>query len=104
MKTISINGTDRDDFIFVFDQFGQVTARKGDDRIQFASADDVRVDGGFGHDEFDFYYLSNQRMTLNEINDDKTVIKIRDLDGDVQKIVLIDVEEITWSIEKGLDL
>lgn len=94
-----INGTDIDDYFVISSCVESVSGRKGDDFFVLDSRRDVRVDGGFGFDSFDFQALIGQTVTFNEI-DDKTVIKIFDdaTNDQIQKIVLLDVENITWSM------
>lgn len=92
-----LNGTDQDDFIFITNGVCEVNGRKGNDYFTLSSDDDVRIDGGFGHDTFDFFTSGTEIVEFNQINDDKTIIKITDGD-DIQKIVLVDVETINWGM------
>lgn len=96
---IVLNGTKVDDFFIVADGYDLINGRKGDDRFVSDTLGDFKVDGGFGFDAFDFQALLDQSVMLNEIKD-KTVIKIFDdaTDERIQKIVLIDIEDITWSL------
>lgn len=101
-KMIHLNGTENDDFIFVFDRVGKVTARKGDDFVKLGATNDVVIDGGFGHDTFEFYLEDGQDAVFFHSNDfEKFVIKIFDEDtGErLQKIVLHDFEQINWPYE-----
>lgn len=93
-----IFGTKNDDFLFVRDGIDRVFAKKGDDHIALdETRNDVKVRGGEGNDVFEFQLMSGQAMSIKDINDHKTVIKIFDDAGDrVQKIVLFDVEQIDW--------
>lgn len=91
-----MNGTDQDDIIMVISGACDYYGRKGDDHFILATTDDVRIDGGFGHDVFEFQLLIDQTATFSETSDDRTVIKIFEDGVQVQKIVLLDVEQIDW--------
>lgn len=98
---ITINGTENDDFIFAFEGVGEVNARKGDDHIYLDSDyHDIIVDGGFGFDTFEFQTTDLQTVTFNQIDEEKTVIKVFDAEtgNQMQKIVLLDIEQIDWSM------
>lgn len=91
-----MNGTDQNDLMHVITGVTDVFGRKGDDFIILESTGDVRIDGGFGYDIFEFQVLIDQTVTFNDTFDDKTVIKIFEDGVQVQKIVLLDVEQIDW--------
>lgn len=89
-------GTNTDDFLIVNTGTTDVFARGGDDVIRSNTADDVKVDGGNGFDIFEFQLFAGQNFTMNETDADRTVIKIFEDGEQVQKIVLLDVEQIDW--------
>lgn len=99
----TIIGTANDDFLFVYHGDKTVRAGKGDDTIYFASNSDTVVHGGDGFDVFEFYIASNQTLDIDEMDCGKTVITISDCD-DVVKIVLHNIEDFNYTIEKGPDI
>ena len=90
------NGTSGNDYIVIENQFDQVNGRAGDDRFVFESENDCVIDGGFGFDVFEMQLFSYQDVVFNEINSEKTIIKVYDAETDdlIQKIVLWDIEQI----------
>lgn len=96
VKKMVINGTDQNDVLYVVDGVTDVFGRKGDDFIVCDTSDDFKVDGGFGFDTFEFQLFIGQDVTFNETDNDRTVIKIFESGEQVQKIVLVDVEQIDW--------
>lgn len=91
-----LNGTDQSDTITIGDGVTDAFGRKGDDYFILDTTDDVRVDGGFGYDTFEFQLLVDQTFTISDTVDDRTVIKLFEGGEQVQKIVLFDVEQINW--------
>lgn len=91
-----MNGTDQDDVIAITTGACDYFGRKGEDHFILETHADVRVDGGFGHDVFEFHTSIDQTVTFGHTSDDRTVIKVFDCGCQVQKIVLLDVEQIDW--------
>lgn len=91
------HGTRGDDY-FLIDVGGASSGLRGDDHFTLDTGRSVVVDGGFGHDTFEFQAFIGQSVVFNEIDSEKTVIKIfDDVTGDrLQKMALLDVEQIDW--------
>jgi hypothetical protein len=88
--------TDKNDVIEIIPGMTDVFGRKGDDRFIMEARDDVRIDGGFGHDTFEFQLFGGQTFTITETSDDRSVVKLYEDGEQVQKIVLLDVEQVDW--------
>lgn len=87
-----------DDFIFTHSGEDEVFGGAGDDFLEAHNFEDFRFDGGFGRDGIDFQIKFGCDFKINEIDSDRTVIRIIDAETHevVQRIVLINVEDISW--------
>lgn len=93
---MDLYGTAADDFIIVKSGTDHVFALGGDDVIRSSAVKDFKVDGGGGFDIFEFQLFEGQTLSSRDVNDEKTVVKIFDDGIQVQKIVIVDVEQIDW--------
>lgn len=93
---MKICGSSSDDTLIIDIGVKKALGRDGDDHFILRNDGNVRVDGGDGFDLFEFQLLVGQTFTTSEVTDEKTVIKIFDGGEQVQKIVLIDIEQTDW--------
>jgi hypothetical protein len=90
-------GQKGDDFIFVHGGNDQIFGGAGHDTVESNTLADFSFDGGFGQDEIDFYLPETWTFTLTNFEDERTVVKLYDADGDLrQKITTHDVEVFNW--------
>jgi Ca2+-binding RTX toxin-like protein len=92
------SGQEGDDFIFTHGGNDVLKGGTGSDTVEAHNQQDFTFDGGFGNDSIDFQVLIGHSVDFSYPDADKTVVKIIDdvTDDVVQKIVLTDVENITW--------
>lgn len=92
------SGQAGDDFIFTNGGNDEIKGGTGDDTVEASNFQDFTFDGGFGNDTLDFQVRMGFSTNFSYPTADKTVIKITDdtTDEVVQKIVLVDVENVTW--------